>query len=132
MALAGETLARDREPRASRTAAQAEAMARRRALRGRAVLRFRPRDQRAPRRGRVDRPSVAGAVRQPPGRSADPEAAEAARRQGDVLRPGGDGAALSGGAEARRGRGARGSDPRLDPRAKLRVAEESGARAAEP
>src|SRR5262249_10353178 len=112
-----EALARDREPRARRAAAQAEAVARRRALRGRALVRLRPRDERVAGSWRVDRQALAGPVWSPPGRAADSEAARATRHQGDLLRAGGDGAALSRGAEARRRGRARSGDPRLDPRA---------------
>ena len=80
LAMARSALARHRRSRARRPDAAARAVEGRRALRGRAVVRLRPRDQRAARRRRVDRQAVAGPVRQPPGRAAHPRDPRAARR----------------------------------------------------
>ena len=60
------------EPGARRPHAPAQGLAGRRALRGGAVVRLRPRDQRAARRRQVDRPPRLGPVRQPGRRAAHP------------------------------------------------------------
>ena len=100
----------------------------RRALRGRALLRLRPRDQRAARRRQVDRPAVLGPVRAPRRRAAHPQAAGAARRPGDLLRAGGDRAAASGRAARADRRRPRDRHPWLDPRAQFGAAARGRAR----
>ena len=123
LAVAGAAVARPRRPRARRPVAPARAVAGRRALRRGAVVRLRPRDQRAARRRQVDRPAVLGPVRQPRRRAAHPGAARAAtasRRRSTCRRS----SALLYPDEQRRvvGRGPRDRHPRLDPRAQLGAA----------
>ena len=106
-------------------------LAGRRALRGGALVRLRPRDQRAARRRRVDRPPEPGPVRQPRRHPAHPGAAAEIRDPGELLRAGRLGPAPSRRAAPRGRRGPRDRHPRLDPRAQLDPARGVGARPAD-
>ena len=113
-------LARHRRARARRPDAAARRVAGRRALRRGDLLRLRPRDRRAARRRRIDRPPEPGPVRQPRRHPAHPGAAAEVRRsrRPSTCRPS---SAMLHPDEQRRvvGRGPRDRHPRLDPRAQL-------------
>ena len=119
LAMVRAALARHRRARARRPDAAARRVAGRRALRRGDLVRLRPRDRRAARRRRVDRPPEPGPVRQPRRHPAHPGAAAEVRDARDLLRAGRLGHALSRRAAPRRRRGPRDRHPWLDPRAQF-------------